>query len=126
MKTITLSLPFSERPYGPEQTLLYYDGPLLFWLPGMDSRRYLFALLPDEVGPWPFVVADLPAEAAQAIDDNKMTLQAAYTGPWPKYLLKNYDAEELVLEELECVPEDWLPGDVCLDFDTKAKPSNPS
>lgn len=99
-----------DRPYGPADVLMYYDGPLLLWLP-VPGRHLLAAALDDGAGVWPFLVADLTEEAAAAVMDNTLTLEKAFTGAKACYLLRDYGAPIMQFELLDVIPQDWLPGD---------------
>jgi hypothetical protein len=113
MATWHLSIPHDKRPFCGPDVLCYYDGPLLFWLP-VEGRRLLSVALPDEAGRWPFLVVEVTDEQALALESNQLTLRAAVLAAGEKWHLRDYDAETLVLEPLDSVPEAWLPGDVML------------
>lgn len=124
MTSLQLSIPHDKRPFSGMDVLFYYDGPLLFWMP-CEGRRLLTLALPDEVGPWPFVVVEVSEEAAQGLEDNRLTLRAVVLGGSARWVLYDYGAETLALEPLESIPEDWLPGDVCLRPASES-PANPT
>ena len=106
-------LSLERRPFAGEGVLCYYNGPMLMWLDsGMD--RYLAVALDDSAGPWPFLLARLDADAQEDLLAGRMTLRDAFTGRWPRLLLRDYGAPSLVVEPVDDVPEDWMPGDVCL------------
>ena len=92
--------------------LVYYDGPQLFWLP-CEGRQLLAFALPSG-GRWPFLVIELTAEQVADLVNNKLSARAACIGAAEKWLMPDYDAAELVLEQLLDIPADWLPGDVML------------
>jgi hypothetical protein len=114
-----LDIPHYKRPFCGMDVLFYYDGPLLFWMP-CEGRRLLTVALPDEVGPWPFLVVEMTEEAAQALEGNRLTLRAAVLAGMTRWLLTDYGAEILEFQPLQAIPEDWLPGDVCL----RSEPEN--
>ncbi len=109
------NVPRELRPFGPEETLLYYDGPLLFWLPVEGRHLLAVALFEEDDAAWPFLVSELSAETAAALKANELTLQRAVLDALAWYFLADYDAEVLDFEPVQQVPEDWLPGDVTLD-----------
>ncbi|MBU9200442.1 hypothetical protein KTD31_03615 [Burkholderia multivorans] len=113
MATWHLSIPHDKRPFCGPDVLCYYDGPLLFWLP-VEGRRLLAVALPDEAGHWPFLVVEVTDAQALALESNQLTLRAAVLAAGARWHLRDYDAETLVLESLDSVPEAWLPGDVML------------
>ncbi|KVP75549.1 hypothetical protein WJ96_07535 [Burkholderia ubonensis] len=113
MTTLNIALPHDKRPFCGPDVLAYYDGPQLFWLP-CDGRRLLAVGLPDEAGHWPFLVVELTEDQAQAVEGNRITMRAVFLAASAKWVMRDYDAETLVLEPLEVIPEDWLPGDVLL------------
>ncbi len=115
-RPLSLALARSERPYSGEHVLYYYDGPLLFWLPHPELKLLAVAL-PEEAGPWPFLVASVGAEQAQALLFNKLTLQRTVLTSQANFLMADYGAETLELIPLDVVPPQWLPGDVCLTRD---------
>lgn len=107
-------IPYDQRPGAPEDTLLYYDGPLLFWLPA-EGRHLLAVALPEGPhGPWPFLLAELSAPDAQALLSGQKTLQATVKDALGWWLMPDYDAERLEFRRLTVVPAEWLPGDVVL------------
>ena len=112
MNTLHLALPHDQRPFSGPDVLVYYDGPQLFWLP-CEGRHLLAFALPSG-GHWPFLVVELSADQRQAVQGNRLSLQAACLAAVGKWLLPDYDAAQLVLEPLENLPPDWLPGDVML------------
>lgn len=107
-------IPRSQRPFSPHECLLYYDGPLLFWLPAQDKHLLAIALL-EEKSPWPFLIVELSAAQADAVKSNELTLQRATLEAKSWHLLPDYGADELEFVPLSEVPPDWLPGDVTLD-----------
>ena len=113
MDTLTLAIPSDQRPFCGPQVLCYYDGPLLFWLP-CDGRRLLAVALPDDAGRWPFLVVELTDEQAQAVEGNRITMRCACLSAMAQWVMRDYDADSLVLEPLAVIPEQWLPGDVLL------------
>lgn len=108
-----LSIPHDRRPFCGPDVLFYYDGPLLFWLP-VEGRRLLAVALPDDAGHWPFLVVETTNEQALALEENRLTLQAAVLAAEAKWHLRDFGAETLALEPLDTIPEAWLPGDVML------------
>ena len=114
-----LALPRDQRPYSGMEVLMYYDGPLLFWLPSPQPQRRLLAVALFDIDgmAWPFLVADMGEAAATDLMENRLTLQAAVLTAPRAYLLRDYGADVLQLERLDAIPEDWLPGDAYLDID---------
>ncbi|MEX3983732.1 hypothetical protein AB4Y45_32640 [Paraburkholderia sp. EG287A] len=113
---ITLThMPTSESP----ETLLYYDGPVLLWLP-VTGRRLLAYALPDEPGAesgWrsPFIVIEMDEAAAARVSAGTEDLRTATLAADTRYYLPDLYASELVLlRRHEPLPEDWLPGDLRL------------
>lgn len=106
------------RPYNPEETLFYYDGPLLLWLPVPGRHLLAMAILeePEQDRPWPFVVADMTEQMAADLMGNRITLLRAVLDANARYLVPDYGAEVLEYQLLEGdLPEDWRPGDVTLE-----------
>lgn len=110
MMKITLTIPLS--PNNPEgaDVLMYYDGPLVMWLPH-EALRLLAIALPDEAGPWPFLVVQLTHEQASALENGTLTLKGAVVASGARYLLKEFGTKVLEMALLSAVPEEWLPGD---------------
>lgn len=107
-----LDIPTNQRPCSPDQVLVFYDGPLIFWLPAPD-RRLLAMALPDEAGPWPYLVSDMPAEIVTALETGALDLRQAVLAS-KNYFLADYWASVLLLELLTEVPrEEWLPDVGC-------------
>ena len=113
MTTLNLALPHDKRPFCGPDVLAYYDGPQLFWLPA-EGRRLLAVGLPDDAGRYPFLVVEMTEAQAQAVAGNRITLRAACLAGTAKWVMRDYDADVLVLEPLDAIPEAWLPGDVLL------------
>lgn len=112
MNTLHIALSHDQRPFDGAEVLVYYDGPQLFWLP-CEGRRLLAFAIPDG-GTWPFLVIELTAEQADAVERSKLTARAACLNASGRWLMPDYGAEQLVLEPLDDIPPDWLPGDVML------------
>jgi hypothetical protein len=108
-----IELNVEHRPFGPDEVLLYYDGPVLMWL-DTPQGRYLAVSLPDDGGRWPFLVVELNSAEQQKLESGALTLRHAYTNAEAVWLLPDYDAEVLVAHRLDEIPEHWLPGDVGL------------
>ena len=113
------NVPRGERPYSPAETLYYYDGPLLFWLPVAGRHVLAMAVLeePEAGRPWPFILGELTAEAAEALLANKLTLLKAYLGASALHLIPDFGAEVLSYQPLVDLPEQWQPGDVMLTLE---------
>lgn len=113
---ITLThMPTSASP----ETLLYYDGPVLLWLP-VPGRRLLAYALPDEPAgnSWrsPFIVVELNESAAARVSAGSEGLRAAVLSAATRYYLPDLYASELeLLRRDDPLPEDWLPGDLRLN-----------
>lgn len=114
MTTLQIPIPHSQRPFGPEETLVYYDGPQLFWLPVPEPGHWLCFGLPPDAGRWPFLVARLKVTQAEALQANTLTVRQACLAAEALYLMPDYDAEVLELHPLSTVLGHWLPGDVFL------------
>lgn len=119
MTTLHIALPHEQRPFHGPDVLVYYDGPQLFWLPS-EGRRLLAFALPSG-GHWPFLVVELTEEQAAAVACNQLSARAACVGAVGQWLMPDYDAPELILERLNGIPEDWLPGDVMLGSEGSAQ-----
>lgn len=118
MKPLTLSIAPEYRPFDGDAVLLYYDGPIMFWLPGA-SVRLLAIALPDEAGPHPFLVVEVPQETADALLGNRMTVRRVCLSAPQSWLMPDYGQDgPLVLTPLASIPEKWLPGDVTLYLET--------
>jgi hypothetical protein len=104
---LRIDLPKEQRPFDQDAVLMYYDGPMLFWLP-VPGKRMLAIALPDDAGRWPFLVSELREATVVALQSQESDLrQAVLSGI--NFLLTNYGADVLMLEPLTEVPEDWLP-----------------
>jgi hypothetical protein len=108
---VILDIAHAQRPFSGDTVLLYYDGPLLFTIPNEDGSHYLFAGLEPEAGVWPFVVAHLSVEQYKEFYEFRLTVANAFLQS-PSYLVRDYGDEKIILEPLERVPQNWLPGDV--------------
>lgn len=102
-----LDVPRSQRPYGPDETLAYYDGPLLFWLPA-PGQHLLAIALPEDAGPWPFLVCQLSQAAAADVRLGALRGIVCAAEAW--FLMRDYGAPLLELEPVAELPEEWLPG----------------
>lgn len=112
-KPDTLELNLKHRPIGPDEVLIYYDGPVLMWLDTLQAR-YLAVSLPDDGGRWPFLLVELNADEQLRLESGELTLRRAYTNAKSVWLLPDYDAEVLIAHPVENLPEHWMPGDVGL------------
>lgn len=114
--TIELHIPMDCRPYAPETTLMYYDGPQLFWLAEAHGYRYLAISIDGLVdAPWPFLVVKVTPYAGRRLEAGELTLRRTVLEGEACYLLADYGAETLVLEGIVGqIPEEWLPGDAVL------------
>lgn len=112
--TRLLQIPHEQRPFDGEGVLIFYDGPQLLWLP-VEGSRLLALGLPPEAGACPYLVAELTEDQAQALLRNEVTLRSLYQTA-TLWLLADYGADELTLEPVLYVSEDWLPGDVRLQL----------
>lgn len=122
-QTHTEAITLTHRPHsGSPETLLYYDGPLVFWLPVAGRRLLAYALQlfleqgeGEERWRWPYIVAEVSAEAAAALDAGTQHLRQLVLEAQTRYLLPDYSADELVLERIDTpLPDDWLPGEAFL------------
>lgn len=108
--SITLDIPVNKRPFSGDTVLMYYDGPLLFHIP-YQGNQLVFVALADDAGEAPFLVANISQENFNEFYNCKISLQDIYLNA-PLYLVRDYDAEILVLEPVAGVPSDWIPGDL--------------
>lgn len=110
-----LDLAAGDRPYDVDNpaVLMYYDGPLLFWLPATADTQYLMVALfemPD--CPWPFLAAELTFPQKEDMEEGRLSLRNAVLTAASHWLVKDYfEAGPLTLWPVGEVPEDWLPGD---------------
>jgi hypothetical protein len=113
----------THRPHsGSPETLLYYDGPLVFWLPVPGRRLLAYALqllLEKSEGEvrwrWPYIVVEVSAEAVAALEAGTQHLRQLVLDAQTRYLLPDYSACELILERIDTpLPDDWLPGEAYL------------
>lgn len=116
--TVELNIPKECRPTSPESTLLYYDGPQLFWLAAAHGYRYLAISIEGLLdAPWPFLVVKVTSYAAKRLEAGELTLRRAVLEGEACYLLADYGAETLVLTGIVGqIPEEWLPGDAVLSL----------
>jgi len=88
--------------------LLYYDGPLLFFLP--HPKKVLLAVATDDNrGPWPFFVLELTPQTKADLLSNTMPLRDCYLQAKRCWFLADYGAEVLALEHAEGIPENEMP-----------------
>ncbi len=114
--TRVLNIPLEQRLYAPETTLVYYDGPQLFWLAEMHGYRYLAICIEGLIeAPWPFLVVKMTPFACARLMAGTLPLRQAVLEGEACYLLADYGAEALELVGIVSqIPEDWLPGNVPL------------
>lgn len=111
-----VTLPKSERPYLPDDSLVYYDGPLVLWL-AIDGLLYLAIALPEsEDAPWPFLLAEVSPAQQALVNAGALPLRTAVLQSPALYYLPDYWADLLVLSPAPNPPaEAWLPDpDVCI------------
>lgn len=128
-------IPRQERTFAGDDCLVYYDGPLLMWLPTMGSpdlagcRLLAVAIAEDAIEPswlpegehaWPFLVATISLEDARAMMGNRKTLRETVLSARSWHIIPRYDAEtinwiEVTGEQVMARGDDWLPGDAMLD-----------
>lgn len=108
-----LDIPHEQRPFSGEEVLLYYDGPLLFWMPH-PSLRLLAVALEHDGNKCPFLVCEVSEEDAQALVTNRKTLRAVVLDARRHFHLNDYGDDELWLREVHTLEHAWLPGDVTL------------
>ncbi len=109
-------LVLESRPQAPDEVLSYYDGPVLMWLHARDGRQFLATALPEDGGEWPFLLLDVSDAWRERLEAGHATLREAYTARGAMlYLLPDYGAEDLEIEELDELPEHWLPADEYLE-----------
>ena len=113
MTSTTLAIPPEQRPFCDEAVLVYYDGPQVFWLP-CPGRRLLAFSVPNSAGPDPFLVIEVTESQAHALISNQLTVRGICLAAQGAWLMPDYGADTLVLEPLEAIPSEWLPGDVML------------
>lgn len=114
--TVLTTLQFLHKPFGPDEVLYFYDGPVMMWLETAQAR-YLAVALPEDAGRWPFLLVELDPAAQGAVTSGALTARQAYTGTWPLYLVEDYgdlDDSPVKARRLSVVPESWLPGDVAI------------
>jgi hypothetical protein len=107
-------------PYAPAEVLLYYDGPLLTWLPV--ARRHLLAFavpaITDDSGEerhWPFVVVELSEATVAGLNSGTLTLRGVVLQAKELYLMPDYYAAHPELRRIDvALPDAWLPGDAPL------------
>lgn len=121
---IELAIPPEKRPFSEEPAVLdYYDGPLLMVLASPLWGDLLALALPDEAGPWPFLLAPATPDQVAAVTQH---LRDIWTDVTPAkgrgmrthfleaekvYLLRDYGAQDLVASPVNHpLPEDWLPN----------------
>lgn len=117
--TLQFAIPHEQRPFAGEDVLVFYDGPIVFWLP-VAGRRLLATALPPEAGVCPYLVAELTADQADALLANKVTLRSVYQGAKARWLMSDYGADVLTLDPITYIGESWLPGDVPLRWEPTA------
>ncbi len=106
---LTIELPLALRPFGGDDVLAYYDGPLLFFLPG--TERHLLAVAAEEsLGRWPFYVVELDEAGRQAILADSRPFRDILLSARACWLMRDYDAQPLALEPLDAFPSDSLPA----------------
>lgn len=115
-QALKLDLPHAQRPYFDEGVLLFYDGPLIFWLPH-PSRRLLAFAVPLQEQQYPCLVVEVTDAQAEAFLSNQLSLQRLCLEANQAWHLPDYGAGELILEPLSAIPADWLPGDVMLKLE---------
>lgn len=128
-------IPRNERTFAGDDCLVYYDGPLLMWLPTMMAphlqghRLLALAIAEDSLEPgwlaqgehaWPFLVATLSVDDANAMLNDQKTLLATVLSARAWHIIPRYDAPTLswiavTREQLEQRGSDWLPGDAMLN-----------
>lgn len=105
---LELALAHNDRPFGGDDVLAYYDGPLLFFLP--HPGMTLLAVATDhERGPWPFFVAEITLETKEALLNNTLPLRDCYMQALRWWFMPDYGADVLNLEPAPGLPEDELP-----------------
>jgi len=119
---LSLSIPHAQRPYADEGVLMFYDGPLLFWLPHTD-HRLLAVSLETQDQRYPCLVVAVDAAQEKALLENQLTIRRVFGEARHAWRLADYGADELVAEPLSRIEAVDLPGDVML---TPRKPSRVS
>lgn len=100
------------RPYSPAETLLYYDGPLVFFLQAQGTKYLAVALPESSRSPFPMLLTEITPEQACAIEAGKLRIRAAVEQGKAWFHLDDYDAPELELTRMSEVPAAWMPGDI--------------
>ena len=113
IQTLKLALPHAQRPFFGEGVLMFYNGPLIFWLPHPSLRLLAFAV-PIQQQQYPCLVVEVSAEQAQAFLSNQISARRLCLEARQAWHLPDYGADELILEPLAGIPVNWLPGDVML------------
>lgn len=101
------------------EVLLYYDGPLLAWLPVAGRRLLAYALAPvtgelDADAPfyWPFVVVEMTDAAVSQLNAGTLSLRQAVLEAPARYLMPDYYVAVPEIRRIHAaLPDDWLPGD---------------
>ena len=96
---LELALQQEDRPFAPHSphVFFYYDGPVLFQLPH-PTRYFLASALPDEEGPWPFLVFEYASGQELALAGEGDSEQV--TQPLARFIMRDYGAELLQPEPL--------------------------
>lgn len=120
---IALAIPREARPFCDEPAVLnYYDGPLLMVLSSPLWGDMLAMALPDEEGPWPFLLAPVSPEQLDSIKVhlreyageqlmNGRGVRDHFTAASTVFLLRDYGAQDLAATPLDQpLPDEWLPA----------------
>lgn len=109
---ISLGIPPAGRPFSQEDAVLAcYDGPLLMVLESPVLGLLLAQALPLSAGVWPFLVVPTTPEAVAELRLPRSQLRGWLTSAQTAYLLRDYGAQDLVVEPLPLpLPEEWLPS----------------
>ena len=115
-QALKLSLPHAQRPFFGEGVLMFYDGPLIFWLPHPSLRLLAFAV-PIQEQQYPCLVVEVTDAQAEAFLANQLSARRLCLQARQAWHLPDYGADELTLEPLVSIPAHWLPGDVMLQLE---------
>lgn len=120
---IVLAIPRDDRPFCNEPAVLYYyDGPLLMVLSSPLWGDLLAMALPDEEGPWPFLLAPISPEQLASVKQHLAEstgtqpgtgrgLREHFTSASKVYLLRDYGAQDLEATPVhQPLSDDWLPS----------------
>lgn len=120
---------FPSPTIGEDETLMYYDGPLLILVTLGEGHRVLGIML-DRGEKDPFLLVELTADQEKRLLNNTATLrslclESIAPGGLGAYHLDDFNESTWTLERLDSIDEENMPGDVCLlpELDTPTVPA---